>query len=78
MAGIWLDFTLMHYLSFLFIPVYNITRLCRILVLFEFFLVILETPLCLMLLTKTLSARGVSAATHVDTDVNNFWRTVTL
>jgi len=46
--------------------------------LFEIFLVILETPLCLLLLTKTLSPGGFSTTTHVDTDVSNFRRTVTL
>jgi len=46
MAGFGLDFILMIYFSFLFFQVYNAARLCWILLLFEFFLVISETPLC--------------------------------
>jgi hypothetical protein len=48
------DFILMLYFLFLFIHVYNVARLFWLLLVFEFFLTILETPPCFLLLVKTL------------------------
>jgi hypothetical protein len=80
MAGFGLDFILMNYFSFLFIQVYNAARLCWILLLFEFFLVILETPLCLLLLTKTLRLLEVFRLLHMQagTDVSIFRKPIAL
>jgi len=78
-AGFGFDFILTNCFSFLFIHVYNAARLFWILLLFELFLVILGAPLYLLLLNQNSpSPRGVSAATHVGTDVSNFRKPITL
>jgi len=47
-------FFLMDYFIFLFIPVSNVAHLFWVILVFEFFLLILETLPCLLLLTQTL------------------------
>ena len=57
------DFTLMHYFLFLFIQVKNVALLFWVLPVFEFFIVISETPPCILSLAMSWSANAFQLLT---------------